>query len=139
MILQRSVGWKGVEMRVQTDTQGIEGRFMVAVAGNIRRYAGGLARLSPVAKWDDGLRELWLFGSGKKGGAGMAVRHLWNLGWGRHVQDSEMICLPFRQATIKFETEEWMQMDGEPMGMVKAAALSVQEQVLKVIVPNDVE
>jgi len=133
-ILQCAAGWEGVRVQVQADDQEVEGTFMLALAGNIRHYAGGLAQLSPMAVWDDGVMELWLFGAGRRGGLRMAVRHLWNLGWGRHVRDSEIVCLPFRQLKMEFETEEWMQMDGEPWGRVKSVEVAVRRRAVRVLV-----
>jgi len=135
-ILQCAARWKGMRLRIQADDQEIEGEYMVAVAGNIRHYAGGLAKLSPEAAWDDGMMELWLFGSGKRGGMGMAVRHLWNLGWGKHVKDSETICLPFRRLKLVFEADEWIQMDGEPWGKVREADIAVRKWAVKVLAPG---
>ena len=136
-ILQCAAGWKGVRLQVRADDREIEGQYMVAVAGNIRHYAGGLAKLSPEAVWDDGRMELWLFGSGKRGGVGMAVRHLWNLGWGRHVKDNEMVCLPFRRLKLAFETEEWMQMDGDPWGKVREVDIKVMKRAVRVLLPGE--
>jgi diacylglycerol kinase family enzyme len=138
-ILRCSASWKGVKMRVQADQQKIQGSFMLAVAGNIRYYAGGLAQLSPNAQWDDGVMELWLFAGGRRGGFGMTIRHLWNLGWGRHVKDSEMVYLPFQQLKIEFETMEWMQMDGDPWGKIRNVEIVVRKQALKVLVPGNGE
>ena len=134
-ILQCSARWAGVQMQVQVDDRQVEGKFMLAVAGNIQRYAGGLARLSPEAVWDDGKMELWLFGGGRKGGIGMAIRHLWNLGWGTHVRDHQMVCLPFRHLKINFLTEEWMQLDGDPWGTVREAEIEVRRGAVRVLVP----
>jgi diacylglycerol kinase (ATP) len=135
-ILKFAAGWQGVRVQVKADEQEIEGRYMVAVAGNIQYYAGGLAKLSPEAAWDDGRMELWLFGSGKRGGMGSAVRHLWNLGWGRHVKDGEVVCMPFQQLSLVFETEEWMQMDGDPWGKVREVDITVKKRAVRVLVPE---
>jgi YegS/Rv2252/BmrU family lipid kinase len=135
-ILRCAAGWPGTHMQITADGQTVEGHFMLAVAGNIRYYAGRL--LSPHAVWDDGKLELWLLRSGRRGGAGMALRHLWNLGWGLHVKDREALCLPFRRAQITFETAEWMHTDGEPGERVKTAEITVWERGLWVIVPGGV-
>ena len=134
-ILQCSARWGGVRMQVQADDQQVEGKFMLAVAGNIQRYAGGLARLSPEAVWNDGKMELWLFGGGRKVGTGMAIRHLWNLGWGRHVRDRHMVCLPFQHLKMTFSAEEWMQLDGEPWGTVREAEINIKREAVRVLVP----
>ena len=134
-ILQRSAGWRGTEMEVEADGQRVQGRFMLAVAGNIQRYAGGIARLSPMAAWDDGQIELWLFKGGITGGVRMAVRHLWNLGWQRHVKDREVLYLPFQHLRLRFGVAEWMQMDGDPWRQVNGAEIGIQAQAIRVLVP----
>lgn len=134
-ILQCAAGWKGMKVQVKADEQEVEGRFMVGVASNIRLYAGGLAQLSPDEKWDDGRMSLWLFEAGKQGGVGVAFQHVWNLWKGRHVKERNVLCLPFKRLSLRFEEDEWMQMDGEPWGQVKEAEIYVQAQALKVLVP----
>lgn len=136
-ILRCAAGWRGTSVQAQVDGQTVEGRFMLALAGNIRLYAGGLATLSPTAIWDDGKLELWLLKSGQRGGIGTVLRHLWNLGWGRHTQDREVVSFSFRQVKLAFETEEWMHMDGEPYGRVQAVALEVWEKALRVLIPKE--
>ncbi len=135
-ILRTSAGWRGTPMHVSTGAQTVQGHFMLVIAGNIRQYGGGLATLSPHAKWDDGKMELWLFHSGKQGGIPVVVRHVWNLVRGLHVKDRNVTCLPFQQAQITFETGEWMHLDGEPCGQVQTVELAVWEQGLWVIVPE---
>lgn len=135
-ILRSSAGWAGIPIRVTADGQTFEEQVMLALAGNIRLYAGGLVTLSPQGAWDDGLLELWLLRSGKKGGVGSVIRHLWNLRRGKHVQDRKVVYLPFKQAHLTFENEEWMQTDGEPGGMVREVDIKVWEKGLRVLVPQ---
>ncbi len=134
-IFRSAAGWKGTHMQIETEGQQVEGRFMLAVASNISYYAGGIARLSPTAAWDDGQMEVWLFGGGI-GGVRMITRHLWNLGLGWHVKDKETLCLPFRRLKMNFEADEWMQMDGEPWGTVKEVEIEVEAKALRVLLPS---
>lgn len=135
-ILRTSAGWRGTPMHVSTGEQTVQGRFMLIIAGNIRHYGGGLATLSPEGKWDDGKMELWLFHSGTQGGIPTVARHVWNLIRGLHVKDRNVTCLPFREARLTFETEEWMHMDGEPCGQVQTVELAVQARGVWVILPE---
>ncbi|NUM49398.1 MAG: diacylglycerol kinase family lipid kinase [Anaerolineales bacterium] len=134
-IFQCARGWPGAQVQVTADGQTVEGRFILALAGNIRLYAGGL--LSPNARWNDGKQELWLLGSGKNGGVPSVIRHLWNLGRGQHVQDRNTLCLPFRQLKLTFATPEWMHLDGEPYGTVQEAEIQIWAQGLRVLVPTE--
>lgn len=134
-ILRCAAGWAGIPVRATADGHTVEGQVMLALAGNARLYAGGMVTLSPHAAWDDGKFELWLLRSGPKGGVGSVIRHLWNLRWGKHVQDREAVCLSFTQARLTFEADEWMHADGEPVGKVREAEIKVWEKGLRVLVP----
>jgi diacylglycerol kinase family enzyme len=47
--------WSGLNLHLWADEHEVEGRFILAVATNIRHYMGGLSNLSPDAYIDDGL------------------------------------------------------------------------------------
>ena len=53
--------WHGMNLQVEVDGKRLSGHFLLAVVSNIHLYAGGLAELSPDARLDDGLMDLWLF------------------------------------------------------------------------------
>src|SRR5690606_2027741 len=50
-----------VQARVEIDGQLFEDHYLLALISNCRLYAGGGLTLSPQAKLDDGLFEVWLF------------------------------------------------------------------------------
>ncbi len=60
LTLWTSLDWTGLELRVTSGERTWEGRFLVAVASNIRSYAGGLMELAPSALVDDGQLDFWL-------------------------------------------------------------------------------
>jgi diacylglycerol kinase (ATP) len=63
LTLWTSLDWTGLELRVTSGERTWEGRFLVAVASNIRSYAGGLM-VSPSAMVDDGQLDFWLISGG---------------------------------------------------------------------------
>jgi YegS/Rv2252/BmrU family lipid kinase len=124
--------WNGMDLSVWTDGKQVEGRYLLAVATNIRRYAGGLTVLSPGAMLDDGEMDLWLF-SGNDLAA--AFRHMLDLLAGRHLTSDQARCLPFRSARVESLLPFSLQVDGDPMLAGASAQLSIRPQALKVLMP----
>ena len=62
--------WQGLDLRVWTDGQLVEGHYLVAVATNIRHYAGGMSLLSPEALLDDNEMDMWLLSGNNVADAG---------------------------------------------------------------------
>lgn len=125
--------WRGVNLRVITDDQYIDGQFMLAVVSNIRLYAGGLATLSPQSLLDDGLMELWLF-DGKN--LEDILTQAWSLWSGQHVNSHRVQCLPFKKIELESDTPIFIQMDGEPEVGGEQVSIEVLPQVMKVLIPD---
>jgi YegS/Rv2252/BmrU family lipid kinase len=125
--------WRGVNLRVITDDQYIDGQFMLAVVSNIRLYAGGLATLSPQSLLDDGLMELWLF-DGKN--LEDILTQAWSLWSGQHVNSHRVQCLPFKKIKLESDTPIFIQMDGEPEVGGEQVSIEVLPQVMKVLIPD---
>jgi len=53
--------WRGMNLQAEVNGQRISGHYLLAVVSNIHLYAGGVAKISPSARLDDGLMDLWLF------------------------------------------------------------------------------
>ena len=68
--------WHGLDLHVWADGEVVEGHFLVAVATNIRHYAGGMSVLSPQALLDDNEMDMWLL-SGNS--VADALRHFFDL------------------------------------------------------------
>lgn len=126
--------WHGMDLRVWTNNQRVEGHYLLAVATNIRRYVGGMAVLSPNAFLDDGEMDLWLMSGDNMADA---FRHFFDLLAGRHLSSEQARRLPFHTARVESDTAFSLQMDGEPMLGSKTAQLNIQKQALKVILPPD--
>lgn len=124
--------WHGMDLRVWTDDQRIEGHYLLAVATNIRRYVGGIAVLSPNAYLDDGEMDLWLMSGDTMTDA---FRHFFDLLSGRHLSSEQARRLPFHSARVESDTAFSIQMDGDPMLGSKTARLTIQERALRVLLP----
>jgi len=135
LALWNAIGWEGMDLKVRTDKDEFEGRYLVAVASNIPAYAGGLVDLAAGAKVDDGLLDFWFIESGKLRDVLVRVAQIF---MGRHV-DAEGVD-HFRASEAVFEMENGLpiQFDGEPLVLDSPLEFSVQKKALKVLVPGDV-
>ena len=90
----------------------MEGHYLVAVATNIRHYAGGMSVLSPQALLDDNEMDMWLL-SGNN--VADALRHFFDLVAGRHLTSDQARCLPFHHARVESDAAFAIQVDGDPV------------------------
>jgi diacylglycerol kinase family enzyme len=133
MAVWTSLGWEGIDLVVRADGRSWEGRFLVAVASNIRGYAGGLLELSPRAKVDDGLLDFWLI----EGRSIMdAVYRVAQILMGTHVDSPGVVHFQTNEAVFESAQAISMQLDGEPILLEHSCTFSVRPRVLNVIVPR---
>jgi diacylglycerol kinase family enzyme len=125
--------WHGMDLRVWADGKEVEGHYLLAVATNVRHYAGGMALISPGAHLDDGEMDLWLM-SGKN--LADAFRHFFDLMAGRHLASDQARCLPFRSARVESDSPFSVQLDGEPLLGSNRAEIVVRPRSLKVLMPE---
>lgn len=126
--------WQGLDLRVHAEGNLIEGRILVAVASNIRHYAGGMSLISPHALLDDGQMELWLL-SGEN--VADAFRHFYELTSGKHLTSDQARCIPFKHVTIESDANFSIQVDGDPMLGGHKAEIKVKHRALKVLMPQN--
>jgi diacylglycerol kinase (ATP) len=124
--------WHGINLQVEVDGKKLSGQFLLAVVSNIHLYAGGLAELSPQARLDDGLLDLWLF-MGETMGDTLQIA--WDLLAGRHHQSDRVLHYPFRSVLLKSDSEMFVQVDGEPLPAAGPVEIKVVPQALRVLVP----
>lgn len=124
--------WSGLNLHIWADEHEVAGRFILAVATNIRHYMGGLSNLSPDAYIDDGLLDLWLFHGSNLGDALRIAYDLWS---GSHVNSDAARRVTFRNLRVEAEAPYWIQTDGEARGSTHVAEISVQTHALKLLVP----
>lgn len=125
--------WHGMDLRVWADEKEVEGHFLLAVATNVRHYAGGMAVISPHASLDDGEMDLWLMSGNSLADA---FRHFFDLLAGRHLSSDQARCLPFRSARVESSTPFSVQLDGEPLLGSNRAEIVVRPRALKVLMPE---
>jgi diacylglycerol kinase (ATP) len=126
--------WEGMQLRVHTDNDRVEGHFLLAVVSNIHQYVGGLATLSPNAILDDGIMDLWLF-EGKS--ITDTIQRAWDLWSGGHVQSEHVRCIPFSKIVLESDVDMFLQMDGEPSKGGKKTEIEVLPRALKVLLPSN--
>jgi YegS/Rv2252/BmrU family lipid kinase len=126
--------WHGLDLRVYTDGQLVEGHYLVAVATNIRHYAGGMSLLSPEALLDDNELDMWLL-SGDN--VADAFRHFFDLISGKHLNSEYARRFPFRQARVESDASFAIQVDGDPMLGGHHADITIKHRALKVLMPEN--
>jgi YegS/Rv2252/BmrU family lipid kinase len=124
--------WNGLNLHIWSDEHEVEGRFILAVATNIRHYMGGLSNLSPDAYINDGLLDLWLFSGNNLGDA---LRHAYELWRGTHVTSDTAQRIPFRSLRVEADAPFSLQTDGEARGTAQIAEISVRPRALKLLMP----
>jgi YegS/Rv2252/BmrU family lipid kinase len=126
--------WHGMDLRVYAEDKLVEGHYLVAVATNIRHYAGGQSLISPEALLDDGEMDLWLL-SGNN--VADALRHYFDLVAGRHLTSDEARRIPFQNVRIESDANFSIQVDGDPMLGAHKAEIQVRHRALKVLMPEN--
>jgi diacylglycerol kinase (ATP) len=124
--------WHGMNLQVEVDGQVLTGHFLLAVVSNIHLYAGGLAELSPQARLDDGLLDLWLF---KGETMGDTLQIAWDLLAGRHHQSDRVLHYPFHSLQLESDSKMFVQVDGEPLKIDSPVNIDVLPRAIKILVP----
>jgi diacylglycerol kinase (ATP) len=126
--------WHGMNLQVEVDGKRLSGHFLLAVVSNIHLYAGGLAELSPNARLNDGVMDLWLF-MGET--IGDTVQIAWDLLAGRHHQSDRVLRFPFRSCIMASDSKMYVQVDGEPLQVEGEVRISVIPQAIRIMVPSN--
>jgi YegS/Rv2252/BmrU family lipid kinase len=125
--------WRGSDIKIQADEKKVDGRFLLSIVSNIHLYAGGLALLSPQARLDDGIMDLWLF-EGEN--LSDTVLHAWNLWRGNHRRSQNVQHLSFRTMQMDSQEPFFIELDGEPLVSEGHIEIVVRPSALKVLVPE---
>lgn len=126
--------WHGMNLKVAVDGSEIHGHYLLGVVTNIRRYAGGLAILSPQAHLDDGVMDFWLF---KGDNMADTVQVALELVAGRHTHSGQVQRFPFRELCLESGLPMFVQLDGEPYSSDAGIKIKVAAAALPVLVPQE--
>ena len=133
LALWNSIGWEGVELAVRADGQVWEGRYLAAIASNIRKYAGGLIELSPEAKFDDGMLDFWLIGGRSLKDA---VTRVVQIFLGSHSEAPGVVHFQAARALFESESELQIHFDGEPYSVSSPVEFQTLRNSLNVLLPE---
>jgi len=127
--------WRGNNLHVSADHLHISGHYLLAVMSNIHLYAGGLANISPSARMDDGMFDLWLF---EGDNLGDTIQLAWNLFGGRHVDSEHVRHLSFQHLILESDTPLYVQVDAEPIpSHDHSVEVKVISKGLRLLVPKE--
>lgn len=126
--------WHGMNLRVETDAERINGQFLLSIVSNVHLYAGGLVKLSPDALLDDGVMDLWLF---EGDNLGDTFRHALSIWTGKHVQSQNVHHFPFRSMQMVSDERFYIEMDGEPVVSEGPVTVKVRPSALRILVPRE--
>lgn len=133
LALWKSIGWEGVELRVEAGDQVWEDRYLVAIASNIRKYAGGVVELSPDAKYDDGKLDFWLIGGSSLRDA---VTKVVQILLGVHIDAPDVVHFQAEQAVFESASDIHMHFDGEPEVLKSPLHFQTLPSTLNVLIPK---
>jgi diacylglycerol kinase (ATP) len=123
-----------MNLQIWADGEKITGTYIIALVTNVHLYAGGLAEISPGARVDDGLMDLWLF----EGESMVEIaQHMVDLASGKHLDSKKTRQITCRDIKMKSDADIYLQLDGEPISPSKNVTISLKPESLKVMVPRD--
>lgn len=126
--------WRGIQLEAKTNDQVVSGHFLLAVVNNVHLYAGGFTQLSPDARLDDGLMDLWLF---RGETLSDTVQRIWDLLSGRREKSDQVERISFQSLSMTSISDMFVQVDGEPVEIQGDISIHVQPRALRVLVPKD--
>ena len=131
--LRSAHGWDGLDLEVSWPGGRVRGRHLVAVASNVRSYGGGLLRLAPEARVDDGLLDFWILEGHT---IGDTVVRLLQIARGLHLKGAGFV--HFRAAQAEFRSGGYLPMhfDGEPGDVKSPVVLKALPRELRVLLPS---
>jgi YegS/Rv2252/BmrU family lipid kinase len=130
--LRSAHGWDGIDLEVVWPGGRVRGRYLVAVASNVRSYGGGLLQLAPEARVDDGLLDFWIL-EGRT--IGDTVVRLLQVVRGVHLKGAGFVHFRAAQAEFRSEGDLPMQTDGEPGMAESPVKVRVLPRALRVLIP----
>ena len=122
--------FRGVRSHVNIADRSIRTRALLVVASNIQLYAS-FFNIAPQAKMDDGLMDIFVF---KGLGFGYALRHVFSIILGRHLQSPEVLHALARDMYVETTPQVAVHLDGDPYGATPAS-FTLESGALTLLVP----
>jgi diacylglycerol kinase (ATP) len=126
--------WEGMPLRVEALGRKWEDKYLVVIASNICSYAGGILRLTPNAKVDDGLIDFWLIGGDSLRDAVIRVVQVLR---GKHLDEPRVVHFQASEVIVTGKGLLPMQCDGEPGKIKPPLTFGVHSRALRVLIPAD--
>jgi diacylglycerol kinase (ATP) len=128
-------GWDGIDLEVVWPGGRVRGRFLLAVACNVGSYGGGLLRLAPKARVDDGLLDFWII----EGRTVLdTVTRILQIARGEHQRQAGFLSFRAAEAQISSNASMPMHFDGEPASLSGPIDVRVLPGALRVLVPRPI-
>jgi len=131
--LRSARNWNGVDLEVVWPDGRAAGRYLLAVASNVRSYGGGLLRLAPMARVDDGLLDFWIL---KGHSLGDTVWRLLQVVRGVHLTSDDFVHFQASEAEFRAAGKLPMHFDGEPGALQAPIRMRVLRDELCVLLPS---
>jgi YegS/Rv2252/BmrU family lipid kinase len=133
-VIWHAIAWRGFDIHIEADGVKIDGRFILSVVSNVHLYAGGLAMISPQARLDDGVMDLWLFE-----GENLCdtIRLAWNLWTGNHQRSKYVQKVSFHTMSMASPQPLFIELDGEPFNSGRHIEINVRSLSVRVLVPEE--
>jgi YegS/Rv2252/BmrU family lipid kinase len=122
--------FRGVRSQVTIADRVIRTRALLVVASNIQLYAS-FFNIAPQAKMDDGLMDIFVF---KGLGFSYALRHVFSIILGRHLQSPEVLHSLVPDMYVETSPQVAVHLDGDPYGATPAS-FTLESGALKLLVP----
>jgi diacylglycerol kinase (ATP) len=122
--------YRGQRATIVLDGKRLRRRVLLALAANVQLY-GGIVRIAPSARLDDGLLDLLVF---KGTGVGATALHLLRVFVGAHMHDPQVEVYPIKCVTIEGRNLP-VHVDAEPVGFTPVE-IQVRPRALRVLVPK---
>jgi YegS/Rv2252/BmrU family lipid kinase len=123
--------FRGARSTIVVDGRTIRTTMLLVVVSNIQLY-GGVVKMTPEARLDDGLLDLRIF---RGMGSAWVFRHVAGVFTHRHLRDPMVSHYQGRHITIYTDEPFLVQLDGEPAGMTPIS-VEVVPRSLRVLVPR---
>jgi YegS/Rv2252/BmrU family lipid kinase len=126
-------GWPGADLRIVAGGRELAGHYLLAVVSNIAWYAGGMFRLRPGVRLDDGQMDVWLF-EGRTFAETLA--HAARLCVGAHVRHPQVTGLTADRVDIYTAAPQVIHHDGEPLPPAQHFVIDVVPRAVRVLIPS---